>query len=233
MSLCIGGQPLAAPEFDASAPAAELFQNMCKIWKIEDKVGAYLVEEEGLTTLDDFVHRFTTEEEIASFVKDIPDVGKKIGLATSRLRQAWQAAKAASVMAESKKRKGVDEQDLDILLPERDLSTIKESFYARYKLRFPLHDEPCDKLVSRLTREIARPAQPRAPGSRGPRRAAGVNLEYSPCLRYATWCISSKHRASASALATQWRSSAMRGGAYSAVQRGRRGRAHQARGVQG
>ena len=67
----------------------------------------------------------------------------------------------------------------------------------------------------------------------GPRRAAGVNLEYSPCLRYATECISSKHRASASALVTQWRSSAMRGGAYSAVQRGRRVRARKARGVQG
>jgi len=137
-------------------PADELFGEMCSKFRISEKVGKFLATDEGLANLDDFVHRFASEDEVSAFVKSIPDIGARVGVETSRLRQAWIAARAASAAAESRKRKGVDDHDLDTLLPAPDLTDIKTMFYNRYKLRFPVHVEPRDQLVSRLAREVSR-----------------------------------------------------------------------------
>ena len=147
---------MAVPRHDNSVSAEALFGDICSKFRIDAKVGKFLVAEEGLANLDDFVHRFASEDEISTLVKGIPDIGPRVGVETSRLRQAWIAARSASAAAESKKRKGVDDHDLDTLLPAPDLSEIKTTFYKRYKLRFPVLVEPCDRLVSRLAREVSR-----------------------------------------------------------------------------
>ena len=116
--------------------------------------------------MGDFVHRFASEDEISTFVKAIPDIGARAGVETSRLHQAWVAARTTSLAAESKERKGVDDRDLDALLPAPDLPEITAGFYNRYKLRFPLHVEPCDQMVSRHVREVSRRARSRKPAPR-------------------------------------------------------------------
>ena len=156
MPLFIGGQALSVPHHGDSVPAEELFGEVCSKFRISEKIGKFLATDEGLANLDDFVHRFASEDEISTFVKAIPEIGARAGVETSRLRQAWIAARAASAAAEGKKRKGVDDHDLDTLLPAPDLSEIKTTFYNRYKLRFPVHVEPGDQLVSRLAREVSR-----------------------------------------------------------------------------
>ena len=98
-------------------PADELFGEMCSKFRISEKVGKFLAADEGLANLDDFVHRFASEDEVSAFVKSIPDIGARVGVETSRLRQAWIAARAAAAAAESTKRQGVDSHALDLSCP--------------------------------------------------------------------------------------------------------------------
>ena len=55
---------------------------------------------------------------------------------------------------EAIKRKGVDETDLDILLPQPELDSIAYRHWARYKMTWPPEIQPCDLLISRVTKEI-------------------------------------------------------------------------------
>lgn len=171
MALAVGGQCLVLPDPAEGASPEELFGTLCAKFKVSPKVGDHLVKVEGLASLNDFVHRFTQDSELQPVVAAVPDL-EKAGLELSRLRQAWHAARAASATAETRKRKAGEDQDIDNLLPAPELAGLKERFYARYKLRFPVGTEPCDQLVSRLTREISRPAPPPAPAQRG--RACAV-----------------------------------------------------------
>ena len=71
--------------------------------------------------------------------------------------QGLHAARAAAATADKKRKTGEDD-DIDFLLPAPELSDIKAAFYGRYMFRFPLKTEPCNKLVSRLAREMSRRA---------------------------------------------------------------------------
>ncbi len=46
--------------------------------------------------------------------------------------------------------------DLDELLPQPELDSIRNMFWARHKVPFPPHMEPSDAMVSRLQREISK-----------------------------------------------------------------------------
>jgi hypothetical protein len=52
------------------------------------------------------------------------------------------------------KQKGIDENDLDALLPQSELDSIGDRFWRRYHVRVPAWLHPSDTLVSRLFREM-------------------------------------------------------------------------------
>ena len=68
MPLFIGGQALSVPHHGDSVPAEELFGEVCSKFRISEKIGKFLATDEGLANLDDFVHRFASEDEISTFV---------------------------------------------------------------------------------------------------------------------------------------------------------------------
>ncbi len=83
----------------------------------------------------------------------------KIGVEDSvrqgaRLKRAWQAVKTAAAVEVEIKKRGSEAVDLDDLLTQPELESIKVQFWARHKLPFPPHMEPSDAVVSRLQREI-------------------------------------------------------------------------------
>ncbi len=189
MALAVRGQSLVLPAHAEGADPENLFATMRKEFGISTKVGSYLVDVEGLSSLSDFVHRLTSDGEIGTFVAAIEGLSRP-GLETSRLRKAWRAARAAAATADKKRKTGEDE-DLDLLLPAPELSDIKTAFYGRYKLRFPVKTEPCDKLVSRLAREMSRRIPCRPPQRNGGACvAAGASLASFPCSKYGAWSIS-------------------------------------------
>ena len=72
----------------------------------------------------------------------------------ARLRRAWKSLRQTKEEQEAVKRKGVDETDLDILLPQPELDTIAARHWARYKLTWPPDIQPSDLLISRVTKEV-------------------------------------------------------------------------------
>ena len=60
---------MSVPHFHDSVPAEELVGEVCSKFRISDKIGKFLAADEGLANLDDFVHRFASEDEICTFVK--------------------------------------------------------------------------------------------------------------------------------------------------------------------
>ena len=129
MALSIAGQTLTAPA--AKGKPADLFAALCTEFKIDQAVGGYFVGEAiGLESLEDFAHYFSSEAEIAETVKKIPDLGHR-ELNISRLRQAWDAAKKGLSAADTRKRRGIDDADIDNVLPAPELTGLKNDFYAR------------------------------------------------------------------------------------------------------
>ena len=156
MSLSVGGQPLAVPTALPQGDAiARIFERLCTEYRLDPKVAKFLVTDAGLESLEDFTHFFTSEQDVAPRVTDkIADLAQR-DLQASRLRQAWVAAKQAESISDNRKKRGVEEDDMDALLPKAALSDIGQRFHARYRLSFGVKTEPSDHLVSRLSKELS------------------------------------------------------------------------------
>ena len=158
MSLMLQGAAVVvpAPAGGTAVSPKELFDNLCNDFGVDLKVAAYLVDDCGLESLEDFLHFFTAEEQIESRVidkvRDLPHAFRN----AARLRRAWAGVKGAASAAEESKKKGKEDPDLDTLLPEAELTDLRDRFWERYKLNFGVLVEPSDYLVSRLHKEMAK-----------------------------------------------------------------------------
>ncbi len=197
MSFQLAGLEIEAPVSTELAPL-ELFKTLFAKFKIQESVATHVVEHEGFESLGDFICSVSGHDGLQKIIeKVVPRIEQARRLAlrqgkvctclrrgvtqvnqqTSRLQQAWMAAKLGEEKATTAKRKGFDEADLDNLLSEKELSDIKDAFWTRcagshrrpeiqgtlfvrrYKTKYPIHVEPADQLVSRLTRELKRRAR--------------------------------------------------------------------------
>jgi hypothetical protein len=154
-ALQFAGQAVSVP----AAPGVEpkvVFGRMCEAFKIDTKVADFLVDTEGLETLEDFRSYIADPAEVtALIISKVKDVDKP-GMNASRLRQAWLALGAAAQESANSKKRGAEDLDLDCLLPEAELNDIGQAFWSRCKLNFGVHVEPSDHLVSRNVKEIKR-----------------------------------------------------------------------------
>ena len=53
------------------------------------------------------------------------------------------------------KRKGEEAPDIDQMLTKDALDSLEGSFWARYKMSWPVEVSPADALMSRVARELA------------------------------------------------------------------------------
>ena len=157
MALSIGGQALQLPSVSGGREAADqLFTLLCNAFRLDPKVATHLVSVAGLESMDDFTHFFTSELEVETkVIEKIEDLSFP-GIQASRLRQAWAAARQAATISDTRKKRGIEDDDFDSLLPNSDLRDIRAKFYARYRLGFGVKTEPCDHLVSRISKELSR-----------------------------------------------------------------------------
>ena len=106
------------------APRA-LFEKLCGQFRVDGRVAAYLVDECGLETLEDFLHVFTSDDQIEARSTDkVPDLQHRFRNA-ARLRRAWAGVKEAAATAEDSKKRGREDPDLDALLPAADLRDLR------------------------------------------------------------------------------------------------------------
>ena len=123
MALVLHGAPVQPPLPAGGAVLAPkaLFEKLCAQFGVDGKVAAYLVEECGLESMEDFLHFFTAEGQIEVRVTDrVPELTHRFRNA-ARLRRAWAGVREAAAAAEDTKKRGREDPDLDALLPEGDL----------------------------------------------------------------------------------------------------------------
>lgn len=134
------------------AEPKKVFSELCSKYRINLMVSEHLVQVEGLETLVDFCEFFTAADQVEARlvgkIKDLPHVG----LNASRIRQAWQACVDARATGSLRRKR--DSSELDGLLEDGALGSLREAFHRRYKLQFGAQVEPSDGLVSRIYREI-------------------------------------------------------------------------------
>ena len=115
----------------------EIFEKLGRDYELEDKMIEYLTADTGLgaTSLKDFMYGASSEDGVEKMVK-AAKVNNEIRQ-TSKLRQAWVAAREAAAEEREVKRKGLDENDLDALLTQPQLDDIEQTHWRRYKMVWP------------------------------------------------------------------------------------------------
>ena len=151
--LAVSGQAVVSPG-SASDPAA-VFQALGTKFNLDEKVVKFLVETEKISSLEEFCAMATNETEVGEIIKAVPNLERTIQQ-TARLRLAWTAVKDATEKAVVVSKREGEPDDLDKLLPIRELDDMSDMFWAKHRLTFEPDDEPSDSLVSRVAREIAK-----------------------------------------------------------------------------
>ena len=124
------------PQMPPMGSAELLFQELCQKFSIHQDVAEYLVTTMGLMTLEDFRTVITEPSQVDKLItSQIPNLQKPL-LQAARLRQAWEAVNTAHEGASASKRKGLEEPDMETLLPAQQLLDLKEAFWLRYKMRY-------------------------------------------------------------------------------------------------
>ena len=107
-----------------------------------------------LKNLEEFRYFFESEADVGLWVQKL-SLGDQQPIQTARLRRTWAALKVYFQHADAGRVK-IAESDLDDLLGESDLRDMKQSFWRRYKTRFPPELYPSDSTLSRVTRELSK-----------------------------------------------------------------------------
>ena len=131
----------------------ETFKALATQFRLNEETVA-LIKDNKIETLNDLRFMFANENEVESFIaksKQLPEPA----LMTSRLRQAWHAIRQQATLREADRNK-VDTADLDDMLDDTQLNDVKQSFWRRYKVRYPPEVMPADSLVSRCSREMSK-----------------------------------------------------------------------------
>ena len=85
----------------SSVNAPALFRDMGAKFKLDDKVVTFMVETLQLTSLEEFAHLVTSEQELAAeVISKVAELGNA-PLQTARLRMAWCGVKEAMASSEN------------------------------------------------------------------------------------------------------------------------------------
>ncbi|CAJ1452389.1 unnamed protein product [Effrenium voratum] len=145
--------PSAASVPAPDATVKQAFEELQRRFDYDPKVTEKILEL-GVRSMSDFrFYPADAADAAASFVESITDLeGKRIQAA--RLKAAWSAV----CKAEQARHDGAAPVELDEeeLLPPQTLQGIKQAFFTRYKMHFPAEQFPGDRLITKLSRGLAK-----------------------------------------------------------------------------
>lgn len=95
-----------------------------------------------IDNLDEFRFFFEDESKVEPWLGKL-SLGEDKQIQAARLRRAWASVRLFYQQAEQDRSK-VLTSDLDTMLGDTELRTVKQSFWRRYKLRFPAEVHPAD-----------------------------------------------------------------------------------------
>ena len=107
-----------------------------------------------METPDDLRFFFTNEKEVATFLAKASGI-PNLGIMTARLRAAWYEVSQHTLTLLADETRS-DIASLDDMLDDRQLDSMKQDFWERYKMVYPPEVMPADSLISRCYNEISR-----------------------------------------------------------------------------
>ena len=129
------------------------FDALVADFKMDEKIKK-LFEGSPMESLEDFRYFFSDEKEIDPWVgADSSITGQDLKLQVARVRRAWSAVRLAGKRKEERNTP-TSTSEMDDLISDADLRTVKIQFWKRYKLRYPTEVMPGDQILSRLYREL-------------------------------------------------------------------------------
>ena len=131
---------------------AAVFRELGREFRIDPRVINYFTGTLKLLSVADFEYLFATAADVESIVKDVPEI--IIPLQVSRVRQAWEGVKCVRATADLLKRKGIETDDMDTMLPQQQLENFGDQFWLRYHVRFPPKVEPSEYLISKCAKKL-------------------------------------------------------------------------------
>ena len=139
---------------------ADAFNAVRDKYKIAQGVIDWLLKADGLNaaSLEDFIYAAADEKEVSTLVDAMGLDANIKALQTARVRQAWVALRKSKAEEEAIKKRGLDDTDLDTLLPQPQLDDIADVFFRRYRVTYPAYVTPSDMVVSRLSKELEKRA---------------------------------------------------------------------------
>ena len=148
-----------AQSAEALAKVAKEFQDLGDKFKWEKPLIDWMMDPDGLgaVSLTDFVYALPNEEAAEAVVEAAGIQRKaKIMQQASRVRQAWLGLEKVIKEAETLKTRGLDDNDLDTILPQEQLDDLADKFFARHWLCYPSFVMPSEMVVSRIYKEITK-----------------------------------------------------------------------------
>lgn len=149
-----GGISMAHAPFQIprdGAPVEEVLKSLGTQFSLDDAVIKGLLAAK-IGHIEEFRFFFDAEEKITPWVQKL-NLGEEHNIQCARLRRAWSAVRLFYTHAEQDRSK-VSSTDLDSMLDEGELRNAKQTFWRRYKMRFPPELHPADATVSRVSREL-------------------------------------------------------------------------------
>ena len=138
------------------AEVKDAFEALGERFKWDTKIVKWILAEDGLaaTSINDFIFAVDKHDDIVKIV-DAAAADNKM-LMTSRVKQAWQDLKKSAEDKEGIKRKGMDDPELETLLPQEELEDMCKMHFKRYKMVWPPEVMPSDQAISRATTELTK-----------------------------------------------------------------------------
>ena len=119
---------------------------------IDEKVIEGLVKNLKCKPLKGFTHLFTDASDVKDVVKSVS--GVEHVLQTSKVRQAWTGTETAMEEKQMLKRKGLEQENIEALLPQNILDDFSDLFRARYHISCHAQTEPSDYLVFKNLKKL-------------------------------------------------------------------------------
>ena len=136
---------------DGADPKAT-FIALSKEYEFHQDIAEKFVDVLEFRSLSDFRYSVTSEGDIKSCILDkCGDQAAKLAEA-ARVRRAWWGV-CSALHSETPKEAALEE-----MLGSKELATIRENFWVRYKMYLPSERTPGDRLLSRLRRELEKRA---------------------------------------------------------------------------
>jgi len=141
----------------AAVAVEQAFKKMQQDYAISDVFIKWCLEPTGLgaRSIEDFEFAMGAEGDAAALIA-AAEVKDNVIQQTSRVRQAWAALRKASNEKEVIKKRGIEDTDMDAILPQPELDKVHDNFWARHRLTFPPDIAPSDLLISRVVKELGK-----------------------------------------------------------------------------